>query len=35
MRAGFKVYDSDTHIRPSADTLENPRAEAAASISRN
>ena len=22
MRAGYKVYDSDTHIRPSADTLE-------------
>jgi hypothetical protein len=22
MRTGYKVYDSDTHIRPSADTLE-------------
>src|SRR6185503_908144 len=22
MRNGYKVYDSDTHIRPSADTLE-------------
>ena len=22
MRNGYRVYDSDTHIRPSADTLE-------------